>query len=219
MASSIMASSLANNDLNTKNELDLELNLNYPFKPTGQTSEPQTDQLSHISRPDSRGASNLKRNPQNLEAVKHKIEIKEENELLSTPLDEYEKFRCGDCGTLFRKREDLQSHILILHKKKNSYPCFYPLCNKRFATKQTMEFHFESQHKNQSNESKNLSDNASRIMASSLSNKDLNTKNECTSIVTTFDRNFFETMCSKCLSLQHTCNFSHTYIHHMHCIH
>ena len=47
----------------------------------------------------------------------------------------------------------------------------------------------------------------------------LNTKNECISIVTTFDRNFFETMCSKCLSLQHTCNFSHTYIHQAHCIH
>ena len=172
MASSIMASNLANKDSNTKNELDLE----YPFKPIGQTFEPQTDQLSHIDGPDSRGASNLERNPKNLEAVKHKIEIKGENELLSNPLDEYEKFRCGECGTLFRKREDLQSHILILHKKKISYPCVYLLCNKRFATKQTMEFHFESQH--QSNESKYLSDNPSRIIATSLANKDLNAKNE-----------------------------------------
>ena len=134
--------------MNTKSELDSD----YPFKSTGQTPEPQTDQLSHIGGPDTSGASNLERNPQNLKAGKHKMEIQEGNELLSDPVEEYEKFRCGECGTLFQKREDLQSHILIVHNNEMTfYSCLHPLCNMLFASKQTMGFHFESHHKNQSN--------------------------------------------------------------------
>ena len=91
-------------------------------------------------------------------------------------IEDYTKtHKCPKCGKEFEKLMSLKRHILRCNncREEISCPCIYPLCNMLFATKQAMEFHFETQHKTQSNfikstESKYLSDHASRIMASSI---------------------------------------------------
>ena len=69
--------------------------------------------------------------------------------LAKTRHDPYSNFECKKCGTLFEKKGDFQRHISM----SRIYSCketSCPLCNMPFATKQAVEFHFQSQHKNQS---------------------------------------------------------------------
>ncbi|KAL1949166.1 hypothetical protein VTO73DRAFT_10972 [Trametes versicolor] len=56
---------------------------------------------------------------------------------------------CPECGSLWARRNNLDTHISSVHKQKRPFVCLAPGCTRAFSRKHDLKRHFQSDHTDQ----------------------------------------------------------------------